>query len=102
MGFSDFRRDYGMIEIFLDLEGKDFYGSVRGKNDSLWNGSYYGVGYDGENLRPSTAPPSVEKKIEKSNEEVLKELSSDIPTLFIQASAAPQKYQYLVEPARKN
>lgn len=101
MGFSDFRRDYGMIGIFLDLEGKDFYGSVRGKNDSLWNGSYYGVGYDGENLRPSTAPPSVEKKIEKSNEEVLKELSSDIPTLFIQASAAPQKYQYLVEPARK-
>lgn len=100
MGYSDFRRDYGMIGIFLDLEGKDFYGSVKGGNDSLWVGSYYGVGLDGKNLRPETAPPSVDKKPEKTKEQIESELSDDIPILFIQASAAPQKSQYLVEPAR--
>lgn len=102
LGYSDLRREYGMIGIFLDLERKDFYGTSRGGNDSLWTGSYYGVGIDGE-LRPkdSGATASSGTTPQKTPQEIEAELAQDIPTLFIQASAAPQKYQYLVEPARK-
>ncbi len=102
LGYSDLRRDYSMIGIFLDLEKKDFYGTSRGGNDSLWTGSYYGTGLDGE-FRPaelSEAGPSGSAIPQKSKEEIEAELASDLPTLFIQASAAPQKYQYIVEPAR--
>jgi len=103
LGFSDLRREYSMIGVFLDLDKKDFYGTSRGGNDSLWAGSYHGVGLDAQfrpvdtNERPAgTAPP-----VGKTAEEIDRELAPDIPTLFVQASAAPQKYQYLVEPARK-
>jgi hypothetical protein len=101
MGFSDLRRMYGMIGVFLDLGGTDFYGSAKGANDSLWTGSFYGVGMDA-----NTAPPSLQPTVEgdeqraRTKEEIDAELASDIETLFIQASAAPQKYQYIVEPAR--
>lgn len=102
LGYSDLRREYGMIGVFLDLERRDFYGTSRGGNDSLWTGSYYGVGIDGE-IRPAdTAPqPASGGGPQKTPEEIEKELATDIPTLFIQGSAAPQKYQYLVDPARK-
>lgn len=102
LGFSDLRRDYSMIGIFLDLEKKDFYGTIRGGNDSLWTGSYYGAGLDGE-FRPeseSEPGPSGSAIPKKTPEEIEAELATDIPTLFILASAAPQKYQYIVEPAR--
>ena len=98
-GYSDVRRSYGMIGVFLDLEGKDFYGTSRGGNDSLWTGSFYGVGLNGE-LRPADAPVvAVPGPKAKTQEEIEQDLAKDIPTLFIQASAAPQKYQYLVDPA---
>lgn len=102
LGYSDLRREYGMIGIFLDLERKDFYGTSRGGNDSIWTGSYYGVGFDGE-IRPidtaaQVAPGGGQGK---TPEQIVAELATDIPTLFIQGSAAPQKYQYLVDPARK-
>ncbi len=100
LGYSDLRRDYGMIGIFLDLDGKDFYGSSRGGNDSLWNGSSYGVGIDAM-MKPEEIKKAEEKKEEKSEEEIQAELQTDLERLFIQASAAPQSYQYLVEPARK-
>ncbi len=102
LGYSDLRREYSMIGIFLDLEKKDFYGTIRGGNDSLWTGSYYGAGLDGE-FRPadqSEPGPSGSAIPRKTAEEIAEELAPDIPTLFIQASAAPQKYQYIVEPAR--
>jgi len=102
LGYSDLRREYGMIGVFLDLERQDFYGTSRGGNDRLWTGSYYGVGIDGE-IRPrdTATPGATPSGPVKSAEEIEKELARDVPTLFIQASAAPQKYQYLVEPARK-
>lgn len=103
LGFSDLRRESSMIGIFLDLEKKDFYGTIRGGNDSLWTGSYYGTGLDGE-FRPASESepgPSGSAIPKKTDEEIAAELARDIPTLFIQASAAPQKYQYIVEPARK-
>ncbi|HVZ41119.1 MAG TPA: HEAT repeat domain-containing protein [Candidatus Kapabacteria bacterium] len=101
MGYSDLRNDYGMIGIFLDLEGKDYYGSIRGGNDSLWNGSFYGAGLDA-NLRPKSqdAPSTGPAEVKKTKEEIGAELGKDIPTLFTQASAAPQKFQYLVDTAR--
>ncbi|MGE3801068.1 MAG: HEAT repeat domain-containing protein [Candidatus Kapaibacterium sp.] len=100
LGYSDLRRDYGMIGIFLDLDGDDFYGTSRGGDDSLWIGSSYGVGLDAL-LKPEEIKEEEKKKEEKSPEEIATELETDMEKLFIQASAAPQKYQYLVEPARK-
>ncbi|MEO5929213.1 MAG: HEAT repeat domain-containing protein [Candidatus Kapaibacterium sp.] len=101
LGYSDLRREYGMIGIFLDVEGKDFYGTIRGGNDSLWTGSYYGAGLDA-NLRPkSPDAPETAAGPGKSKEAIDAELGKDIPTLFVQASAAPQKYQYLVPPAQQ-
>ena len=100
LGYSDLRRAYGMIGIFLDLDGDDFYGTSRGGNDSLWTGSTYGVGLDA-GWKPEEIKKEEEKKPEKRPEEIEKELETDLEKLFIQASAAPQKYQYLVEPARK-
>ena len=100
LGYSDLRRDYGMIGIFLDLDGEDFYGTSRGGNDSLWLGSSYGVGLDAV-LKPESVKEEEEKEEEKSAEEIAGELETDLERLFIQASAAPQKYQYLVEPALK-
>lgn len=100
LGYSDLRRDYGMIGIFLDLDGSDFYGTVRGGNDSLWLGSSYGVGLDAP-MKPEEQKLAEQEVEEKSPEEIEAELETDFERLFIQASAAPQKYQYLVEPARK-
>lgn len=99
MGFSDLRRMYGMIGVFLDLGGKDFYGSIKGANDSTWTGSFYGVGIDTDNAPPSVAAIGEEER-QRTKEEIDAELAGDIETLFIQSSAAPQKYQYIVEPAR--
>lgn len=100
MGFSDLRRMYGMVGVFLDLGGTDFYGSAKGGNDSTWTGSFYGVGHDA-NTAPA-APEAVAASGEraKTKEEIDAELGTDLETLFIQGSAAPQKYQYIVEPAR--
>ena len=100
LGYSDLRRQYGMVGIFLDLDGDDFYGTSRGGNDSLWLGSTYGVGLDAK-LKPESIKQAEEKKPEKSPEEIAAELETELEKLFIQASAAPEKYQYLVEPARK-
>ena len=103
MGYSDLRNWFGMIGIFLDLDGRDFFGSAKGKNDTLWTGSFYGAGLDG-NFKPKESEPGApveEKKPEKTKEEIEKELADDLPTLFIQASTAPQKYQYMVGPARQ-
>lgn len=100
LGYSDLRRGYGMLGIFLDLDGEDFYGTTRGSNDSMWLGSTYGAGIDGM-LRPEEMKQNDTKKPAKSPEEIARELESDIEKLFVQASAAPDKYQYLVEPARE-
>ena len=100
LGYSDLRRNYGMIGIFLDLDGQDFYGTSRGGNDSVWTGTTYGIGIDAP-LKPEEIKRQEEKEPEKSPEQIARELEPDFEKLFIQASAAPQKYQYLVEPARQ-
>jgi HEAT repeat protein len=101
LGYSDLRREYGMIGIFLDLQGNDFYGTPRGANNSLWTGSYYGAGLDAEFRPKEEADPVNPGEVIKSKEQIDAELGKDIQTLFIQASAAPQKYQYIVQPAQR-
>lgn len=92
-----FRRNYGMIGVFADGGGegllwRDYRNNVTAKK------STFGIFADVE----------LNKKVDLSKNEPaltppdsLKEpLRSTIDSLFIQASAAPQKYQYNVEPAR--
>ncbi len=102
LGYSDLRNWYGMIGLFLDLEGSDFYGTPRGRNDTTWTGSFYGAGIDA-NFRPKDLDVGTPEPKEpaKTKEEIDRVLAKDIPSLFIQASTAPQKYQYMVEPARE-
>lgn len=98
MGYSDFRRAYGMIGCFIDAGGNDYYGSTE-RNNSVQTKSTYGVfadygitlDYKNEQKEPLLTPP-----------DSLKEpLALSLDSLFIQASAAPQKYQYNVNPARE-
>lgn len=94
MGYSDFRRNYGMIGIFADGNGNDIYGSQL-KNNSCTLQSTFGVFLDQDILHPSTLSNTT------TNQSSINEpLSIRIDSLFIQASAAPQKYQYNVIPAR--
>lgn len=101
MGYSDFRRNYGMIGIFADAGGKDLYGN-QSRNNSMQKRSTFGVFMDAEfGFRKS------EVKTEAITADAsIKEIDfgyawSSMDSLFIRASAAPQKYQSGVEPARK-
>lgn len=97
MGYSDFRRNYGMIGIFADGGGNDLYGETV-RNNRVSRKSTYGLFYDAELIpteikqqnEPALTPPDEQKE----------PLRSTLDSLFIQASAAPQKFQYNVEPAR--
>ncbi len=99
MGFSDFRRSYGMIGVFLDASGLDTYGE-RTRNNTLTTRSTYGVFADRESM---TRDASNTKSVAASSEPQRSEmpLSSTVDSLFIQASAAPLRFQPNVEPARK-
>lgn len=97
MGYSDFRRNYGMAGIFADGGGSDQYGETT-RNNRITRKSTYGIFHDGEVIpaqvktatEPALTPPDDQKE----------PLRSTLDSLFIQASAAPQKFQYNVEPAR--
>jgi hypothetical protein len=98
MGFSDWRREYGMIGLLVDGNGDDLYGDSM-RNNSIKTKSTYGAFADFS---------LIEEKKEKSNEPLLtppdnqkEPLRTTIDSLFIQASAAPQKFQYNVNPARE-
>ncbi|MEA3475304.1 MAG: HEAT repeat domain-containing protein [Candidatus Cloacimonadota bacterium] len=97
MGYSDLRRGFGYIGLFLDLNGNDFYGSLWGENNNYWIHSTYGIGVDSKNSYLDTLAPGKEYDMKPADEP----LGEDIETLFMQASAASQKFQYLVQPARE-
>jgi hypothetical protein len=101
MGYSDLRRNYGMIGVFADAGGNDRYGEYTA-NNSTKRKSTYGVFFDTQLEQPSrdtTVPPKNEPALTPPDS--LKEkLAAQPDSLFIQASAAPQKFQYNVEPAR--
>lgn len=98
MGFSDFRREYGMIGIFIDGGGNDLYADTLGNNTSTTK-STYGVFADVD-MFPKQAPASDLPALTPP-EEKRDPLAGSIDSLFIQGAAAPQKFQYNVLPARK-
>jgi hypothetical protein len=95
MGFSDFRRSYGMIGIFADGNGKDTY-NESSKNNRTATKSTFGVFLD-ISPQSESADNTVAEQTESKPELVL---GSTLQQMFVQASTAPQKYQYMVKPAR--
>ncbi|MDZ4745158.1 MAG: HEAT repeat domain-containing protein [bacterium] len=98
LGFSDFRRSYGMIGLFIDGDGTDTYGSTS-RNESRSIKSTYGVFYDTKRVvREDTV---VESPLATATTSVDPTPLADTPEmLFIQASAAPLRFQNNVQPAR--
>lgn len=108
LGFSDFRRSYGMIGLFIDGDGTDVYGSTA-RNESRSIKSTYGVFYDtkrivttdttvdtqaGANATPTNATAAAATRGDATP------LADTPEMLFIQASAAPLRFQNNVQPAR--
>ncbi len=94
MGYSDTRRTFGLAGVFLDLGGRDFYGTVNGEENGFWTQSTYGSGWDTD-----ISPPKLSNQ-KPPAPAYSEQLANDVPTLFLQASAAQTKYQPLVQPAR--
>lgn len=94
MGYSDFRRQYGMLGMFIDAGGRDQYSETT-RNADVRLQSTYGVFADVE-LSPTTTATST---IATPNY-VDMPLASTADSLLIQASAAPLRFQNNVRPAR--
>ena len=94
IGYSDMRRGYGMIGLFIDGGGRDRYGETL-RNDTVVAKSTYGLfldaELDGTQRSSSQTPPSASSYT----------LTSSIDSLFIQASASHLRFQNAVSPARK-
>jgi len=97
MGYGDFRRHYGSTGIFTDAEGADWYADTA-SNQWVRLQSTYGVLLDGE-LLPSP-PPEPRPGIDVPDS-LRMPLAESLDSLFVQASAAAQKFQYIVQPARE-
>ncbi len=92
LGYSDMRRGYGMIGLFVDAEGSDRYGETS-RNDTVTMKSSYGVFAD---LGPQ-ATASAQTASEQSKPVTL---TSSVDSLFVQASASHLRFQNAVAPAR--
>ncbi|MBK6292783.1 MAG: HEAT repeat domain-containing protein [Ignavibacteria bacterium] len=99
MGYSDFRRSYGMIGVFLDAGGTDHYGE-RLRNNTVTTRSTYGVFADRESSSTDTNS-AANAIIGQEPMSASISLTQSVDSLFIQASAAPLRFQPNVEPARK-
>ena len=97
MGYGDFRRLYGSLGLFLDTQGNDWYADTVA-NHRIRLQSRYGVLLDAELLPPLPAPPRPGIDVPDS---LRMPLAESLDSLFVQASAAPQKFQYIVQPARE-
>lgn len=100
MGYSDFRRNYGMIGVFADAGGTDFYSNTS-RNNEMNKKSTYGIFLDAE----LELPKQVVKESSIISDSLLIEKDfgkswSAMDSLFIRASAAPLRFQSQVEPAR--
>jgi hypothetical protein len=102
MGYSDFRRNYGMIGIFADAGGNDIYGN-QSRNNSMQKRSTFGLFMDAEFgfMDKKTVNLTSESADSTISEMDFGYVWSSIDSIFIRASAAPQKYQSGVETARK-
>lgn len=102
MGYSDYRRDFGMVGMFLDLQGKDVYGGPWGENNHARLNSWHGLAWDSDWI-PSEKRKSASKKKQNDSLKVAANLAGEdnLELLFVQASASSITDQYLVEPARQ-
>lgn len=95
MGFSDYRRGYGMIGLFIDAHGTDHHATTQ-LNSTVTTKSTYGVFMDYTDstidVRQRTKPAPYMSQVE---------LPNSIDSLFILASASHLRFQHNVEPARK-
>jgi len=94
MGFSDFRRQYGMLGLFIDAGGYDQYSEAT-RNSNIRLQSTYGVfadldlGSTSAQAVTTATPTYVEMP-----------LAATADSLIVQASAAPLRFQNNVRPAR--
>lgn len=95
MGFSDYRRGYGMIGLFVDAHGNDRYTTLSGNNSSVLK-STYGLLDDRNDTLLMSVPAAGSQQ---SSGAVT--LPSSIDSLFVIASASFLRFQSNVEPARK-
>ena len=98
MGYSDRRREYGMIGVMLDLGGEDRYAAPLGANDRWWHHSTFGAGVDLGSVSPSsdTATAADLSLTEGGHRQ---KVAATPESLFVQASNPFSALQYLVEPA---
>lgn len=101
-GYHDWRRGYGMLGMFFDIGGKDWYGSFWGKDGTYWTQSTYGIGMDinPPKIKNGTANNGLVNNKNSDSLKIVKNIAHDLQGLFDQASAAPLSFQYLVEAAR--
>lgn len=92
LGYSDMRRGYGMIGLFVDVEGSDRYGEVA-RNDTVTTKSSYGIFADLGAQATTLAPAASEQSAPVT-------LTSSVDSLFVQASASHLRFQNAVSPAR--
>ncbi|MBU3698414.1 MAG: HEAT repeat domain-containing protein [Candidatus Kapabacteria bacterium] len=93
LGYSDMRRGYGMIGLFIDAAGGDVYGETI-RNDTAIVRSTYGLMLDAELVGASEVKQPAAQARPVS-------LTSRIDSLFVQASASHLRFQSDVAPARK-
>lgn len=98
LGFSDYRRGYGMIGVFVDADGTDVYGE-RTRNETTSVKSTYGVFADLS--IPSPPADGQEPVSDAITVGTPSTLASTPDSLLIQASAAPLRFQSDVKPARQ-
>lgn len=98
LGFSDFRRSYGFIGVFVDGNGSDVY-TAASNNGSSSTKSSYGVFLDMPTL--ATLPGTPAQTSVATGAVVADTLPNSTDSLFILASAAPLRFQPQVIPARE-
>jgi len=96
LGYSDFRRTQGMIGLFIDGSGDDRYGETL-RNGTTSVKSTYGAFVDVAGAATSTAATSSTSGALAGG---LEPLRTTVDELFVQASAAPLRFQPNVLPAR--
>jgi hypothetical protein len=95
MGFSDYRRGYGMIGLFIDSHGNDLYSNTW-RNTTTSLKSTYGLFTDF-----TDSLLDVRERAKQAPYMSQVELPNSIDSLMILASASHLRFQHNVEPARK-
>lgn len=95
LGYSDYRRGYGMISLFVDANGDDTYSSIAGNMASRTK-TTYGVFLDYRDTLVASSRPQPTAPYTSQVE-----LPSTPDSLFVLASASHLRFQHAVEPARK-